>query len=402
MTEIINVGCIGSVGNGKSELIYALSNVRTQRDSREKKRNITIKAGYANVKLWNCFECNIKYSTAENVNEHICSNCSKNNNLIKHISFLDIAGHESLFESMINSISSMSFAIVIISVDEPISKKPQLKQHLLAAKVNNLNKLIVCLNKCDLVSIQTAGERKQELDEFLASLDIVPCAVIPTSFTNKLGLNYLIDAIDLYFNCETEKNNNQDTLFRITRSFDINFQNIDYTELKGGCIGGSLVSGNLNIGDKVYIIPGILTKQKDLTFTYEVLETTILGFQCDKIPIDNIQHGGLVAILTDIDPYYTKDDSLKNNILTTTLVDIHYNLKISYNKIDESYSPKNNDSIFLQIDNMLSEGKINKIKNNLLDIQLFKPIYVSENSNILLCIKKPTLKIIGIGKLISH
>ena len=169
---MLNLGTLGSVSDGKSEMIYQLSGIRTQRDSREKKRNITIKAGYANIKLWKCNECNKEYSTSENNIEFICSNCNENCNMIKHISFTDCPGHQELIDTMLTSISLVEGAIIVISVVEPLKNKPQLLQHLIAAKVSKLNKIIICLNKCDLVTIDIVKERKRELDNLLEKLDI--------------------------------------------------------------------------------------------------------------------------------------------------------------------------------------------------------------------------------------
>ena len=52
MQPIVNIGMLGSVSDGKSTTVYSLSGVKTQRHSSEMKRNITIKPGYANMKIY--------------------------------------------------------------------------------------------------------------------------------------------------------------------------------------------------------------------------------------------------------------------------------------------------------------------------------------------------------------
>jgi translation initiation factor 2 subunit 3 len=299
----------------------------------------------------------------------------------------------------------MTGAIVIISVIEPLKQKPQLLQHLIAAKVNNLDKLILCMNKCDLVPINIVKERKIELDEFLKKIDIKPLAIIPTSFTHNLGFNYLLKAIDIFFyNKETEKINK--TLFRITRSFDINPPGISYENIKGGCIGGSLISGSLKINDEVEINPGILTRNKDGRFKCEPIITKLLSFESDKIKLDTVEPGGLVGILTNIDPYYCKNDILKGNIVTLVgqSLPIYDEIKVEFNKIDEFdgiWIPKNGDKIFLQISNMFTEARLSKMKDIIMTFQLIKPICIDNDSKIMICIKQPILKIVGIGKMIN-
>lgn len=50
----INIGTIGHVAHGKSTLVKAISGVQTVRFRKELERNITIKLGYANAKLYKC------------------------------------------------------------------------------------------------------------------------------------------------------------------------------------------------------------------------------------------------------------------------------------------------------------------------------------------------------------
>lgn len=408
--KLFNLGTLGSVSDGKSEMIYQLSGgdqhygIRTQRDSREKKRNITIKAGYANIKIWKCEECLTLYSTKETALEYNCDNCNNNCIINNHISFVDCPGHQELIETMMISISLMKGAIVIISVVEPIKQKPQLIQHLISAKVNNLDKLILCMNKCDLVSINVVKERKIELDELLKKLEINPLVIIPTSFTHRLGIDYLLKAINLFFN-DTENEKIDKTLFRITRSFDINPPGISYEKIKGGCIGGSLISGSLKINDEVEINPGILTKNKNGRFTCEPIITKLLSFESDKVQLDLVEPGGLVGILTNIDPYYCKNDILKGNIITLVgqSLPVYDEIKIEFNKIDEFdgiWVPKNGDKLFLQIGNMFTEAILTKNKNNNMTFQLVKPVCIENNSKIMVCIKQPILRIVGIGKII--
>lgn len=52
-----NIGTIGHVAHGKSTLVLAVSGVSTVRHQKEKIRNITIKLGYANAKLYKCPRC---------------------------------------------------------------------------------------------------------------------------------------------------------------------------------------------------------------------------------------------------------------------------------------------------------------------------------------------------------
>merc|ERR1719410_737255 len=48
----INIGTIGHVAHGKSTVVKAISGVQTVRFKTELERNITIKLGYANAKIY--------------------------------------------------------------------------------------------------------------------------------------------------------------------------------------------------------------------------------------------------------------------------------------------------------------------------------------------------------------
>lgn len=50
----INIGTIGHVAHGKSTVVKAISGVQTVRFKNELERNITIKLGYANAKIYRC------------------------------------------------------------------------------------------------------------------------------------------------------------------------------------------------------------------------------------------------------------------------------------------------------------------------------------------------------------
>lgn len=50
----INIGTIGHVSHGKSTVVRQITGVNTVKFKKEKVRNITIKLGYANSKIYKC------------------------------------------------------------------------------------------------------------------------------------------------------------------------------------------------------------------------------------------------------------------------------------------------------------------------------------------------------------
>ena len=386
---IINIGCLGSVSDGKSTLVKCLTGTKTQKHSNEKIRNITIKQGYGNMKIWEDGS-----TTSSQVNKNI--------KLLNHISFVDCPGHHDYIQTMLASISIMDGAIFVIAADQPLSTKPQLIQHLEAIKLSNIEKIIICLNKIDLVNKNTLLSRKMELDLLLNKYDIKPFSIIPTSFNKNIGVNYLIDCIINLFNPDTYiKKSNDKTILKISRTFDINKPGTNWCNMNGGVIGGSLISGNLSIGDEIEILPGIVWKENN-EFKHQSIKTIVTSIKTDNIDLDKCISGGLIGVGTTLDPYYCKNDMLLGNIaikMKDNYKPIVYNtLKISYNLLNETI--KNNDILVLQIGTRVLDAKVIKINSNL-ELGLNKPVCIIENENILICKKINNLiKVIGNGKII--
>jgi len=402
-----SIGCLGSVSDGKSTLVKCLTGIQTQKHSSEQKRNITIKQGYANMKVWvnpNDTKLYTTNSKIENYTTEFGDNCL----LINHISFVDCPGHQELIKPMLSSISLMDGAIIVIAVDQSLDKKPQLIQHLAAAKLGKIDKIIICMNKIDLVSRDILMERKRELDEMLTFYNINPFIIIPTCFNKNIGLDILLKAIMILFNPTnfiTRTTNS--SLFRINRTFDINKPGTNWSNVVGGIIGGSLISGTLKIGDKIEIRPGQVSKTQDNIICQPIV-TEILSMQTDDNSLNEISPGGLIGIRTDIDPFYSKNDALAGNIAGPigTLPSIYDQITIETQIITTFgfiWEPNLTDSIMLQIGTRMVEGNLTKINKTKLTFKLNKPACIHNNQHIIICknIDK-ILRIVGEGIMFSE
>lgn len=384
---IINIGLLGSVSDGKSTLVKQLTGTQTQRHSNEKSRNITIKQGYGNMKIW------------QSSHGYLATNSEARPNdgddieypLANHISFVDCPGHQELIQTMLSSISLMDGAIIVIAVDQPMAMKPQLIQHLAAAKLANITKIIVCMNKIDLVSIDTLREYKKELDNLLAKYSIVPYAIIPTCFNKKIGLGYLLNAIMKLFNpTDYLERIGSNTCFAISRTFDINKPGTQWDEISGGVIGGSLLAGKLEVGDKIEIRPGQMSKGPNGKYVCQPIQTTILSIKTDTCDLQTIVPGGLIGIKTDMDPFYCKNDALSGNVagLVGTLPNIYSSLTINVILVTLfgfEWVPKPNDIVMLQIGTNISEAKLVQINDMHMLFDLAKPTVVADNQHIIIC-----------------
>ena len=398
---VLNVGMLGSVSDGKSTCVRELTGIKTQRHSSEKTRNITIKPGYANLKIWS--DGDKLYSTDSKPT--ILSKNDRDCNLVHHLSFIDCPGHQELILTMLGSIRLMDAVIVIVSAADPIEKKPQLIQHLAAIKLSGIKKILVCLNKLDLVTKDVANERYEELQKVLSKFDIKPIKIIPTSFNKKIGVSWLLQEIlDNFI-----PNNNVDEVsrFMATRSFDINKPGSNWNDLKGGVLGGSLFNGKLNVDDVIEIRPGICGKGKNGKLISQPIKTKILSIKTDQEELENMLPGGLMGVGTDIDPFYCKDDQLAGNIigLEGTLPSVYDSIELKFELIEDFggvWKPKVNDNVFLQVGTLSISSILTQVLKKTIKLSLSRPACIDEDLMIMISHKEDgIMKIVASGKIKS-
>ena len=397
LQPIVNIGMLGSVSDGKSTTVLKLTGTKTQRHSSELHRNITIKPGYANMKIYEHTDGSL----------HSCgSKDTLEGELVHHLSFIDCPGHFELILTMLANIDLMQGAIVIVSAAEPISMKPQLIQHLMAIKIANITNFIICMNKLDLISKDVAIQRKKELDELLNEMDVHPKIIIPMCINKKIGIDYLLSSIMEYFppNVESTKVSPK---FRISRSFDINKNNININTISGGVVGGSLICGKLNIGDKIEIRPGIVSKDSQGNIISTPLKSTIKSLQTDTVKLDSIVPGGLIGIGTDIDPFYCKNDYIVGNMvgLEGEMPPVYTNITIKFSNVNfdmDEWEPVVGNIVNLMISTMTTNAKITSIDNEILSLKLEKPVCIDKNNMIVLSVfgnqqSSKSIMIVGYG-----
>jgi elongation factor Tu len=134
----VNVGTIGHVDHGKTTLTAALTKVSADRGwAKYVPYDEVAKASESQgrrdaTKILTIATSHVEYSTQN-----------------RHYAHVDCPGHADYVKNMITGAAQMDGAILVVSAtDGPM---PQTREHVLLAKQVNVPKIVVWLNKCDLV-----------------------------------------------------------------------------------------------------------------------------------------------------------------------------------------------------------------------------------------------------------
>jgi len=150
----VNIGTIGHVDHGKTTLTAAITTVLAKKglselrsfDSidnapEEKERGITINTSH------------VEYETAN-----------------RHYAHVDCPGHADYVKNMVTGAAQMDGAIIVVAAtDGPM---PQTREHILLARQVNVPRLVVFMNKCDMVDDPEMLELvEMEMRELLSAYD---------------------------------------------------------------------------------------------------------------------------------------------------------------------------------------------------------------------------------------
>ncbi|MFH8038526.1 MAG: translation initiation factor IF-2 subunit gamma [Candidatus Aenigmatarchaeota archaeon] len=395
-----NIGVFGHVAHGKSTLVNAITGISTLRYSEEIERGITIKLGYADARIYKCKSCE-KYSTSEK-----CPYCFSETELIKTVSFVDSPGHESLMSVAITGASIINGAILVIAANEKCPR-PQTREHLIALQAANIEKVIVVQNKIDCVSKERALENYKEIKDFLKGTIYENSPIVPISAQQKINIDKVLELIVKEIpECEESKSN--DFKMYVVRSFDINKPGSIAENIKGGVLGGCINRGIIKKFDEIKILPGIKIEGK-----YKALKTRVENIKKSNISLDEAGAGGLVGILTTLDPSLTKSDNLAGSIVipSNKNVEMKEEAIIKYKLfervmgiVDERIVEpiKNGENLLLNIGVIKNIGKVINCDKEILKVKLSIPTFYEEDDKVtILRLIEGKWRLIGYGSLVE-
>jgi translation initiation factor 2 subunit 3 len=329
----INIGTIGHVAHGKSTVVKAISGVQTVRFKNELIRNITIKLGYANAKIYRCDGPKDEpgnyrskgSSTADEFEED-----GKTWKLQRHVSFVDCPGHDILMATMLNGAAVMDAALLLIAGNEPCPQ-PQTSEHLAAVEIMRLENIIILQNKVDLVKPDQAELQHEQIKRFVAGTVASEAPIIPISAVLRYNIDVVCEYIARYIPIPTRNFTSHARLI-VIRSFDVNKPGEDVQSLKGGVAGGSILQGVLRIGDEIEVRPGIVKKDEEGNVLCTPILSRIMSLYAEQNDLMYAVPGGLIGVGTKIDPTLTRADRLLGQVIGVKghLPDVFTEVEISY------------------------------------------------------------------------
>ena len=290
----VNIGTIGHVDHGKTTLTAAITTVLSNDGQaqamdyaaidnapEEKERGITINTSH------------VEYQTAT-----------------RHYAHVDCPGHADYIKNMITGAAQMDGAILVIAAtDGPMA---QTREHILLARQVGVPRIVVFLNKCDMVDDEelldlVEMEVRELLNEYEFPGDDTP--VIRGSALKALegdpkwvpAIHELMDAVDAYIPTPT-----RDT----DKPFLMPVEDVFTITGRGTVATGRVERGQLNLNDPLEIV-GIHETQNTVATGIEMFRKLLdyaesgdnVGVLLRGINRDQIQRGQVLAKPGSVNPH---------------------------------------------------------------------------------------------------
>jgi elongation factor Tu len=246
----VNIGTIGHVDHGKTTLTAAITTVLSTKGGgkamaydqidgapEEKARGITINTAH------------VEYETAN-----------------RHYAHVDCPGHADYVKNMITGAAQMDGGILVVSAaDGPM---PQTREHILLSRQVGVPRLVVFLNKCDMVDDEELLELvEMEVRDLLTEYEF-PGDDIPVVKGSALGalngeaqwvgaIDELMAAVDEYIPTP-ERQSDKPFLMPVEDVFSITG--------RGTVATGRVERGQVKVGDTVSIL-GLVEEEKNVVVT---------------------------------------------------------------------------------------------------------------------------------------
>ena len=242
----VNVGTIGHVDHGKTTLTAAITHVQALKGLCEEiKYDQVAKASESAgrrdaTKILTIASSHVEYATAN-----------------RHYAHVDCPGHADYVKNMITGAAQMDGAILVVSAVD--GAMPQTREHVLLARQVGVPKIVVFLNKCDLVEdAEMLDLVEMEVRELLSKYEydgdnapVIRGAAYPATQAASADdpackcITELMDALDSYI---------PEPVRELDKPFLMPIEDIFSIEGRGTVVTGRVERGTIHVGEDVEIV----------------------------------------------------------------------------------------------------------------------------------------------------
>ncbi|WMV10076.1 hypothetical protein MTR67_003461 [Solanum verrucosum] len=384
-----------------------LNDWETVRFKNELERNITIKLGYANAKIYKCEEercprpmCYKAYGSGKE-DSPTCDvpgfeSCKMK--LLRHVSFVDCPGHDILMATMLNGAAIMDGALLLIAANESCPQ-PQTSEHLAAVEIMRLQHIIILQNKVDLVQENVAINQHEAIQKFIQGTVADGAPVVPISAQLKYNIDvvceYIVKRIPIPVRDFTSPPN-----MIVIRSFDVNKPGFEVDDIRGGVAGGSILKGVLKVNQLIEVRPGIVVKDESGNIKCTPIYSRIVSLFAEQNELQFAVPGGLIGVGTTMDPTLTRADRLVGQVLgeVGSLPEVFVELEVNFFLLRRLLGVRTKDTerqgkvsklakgeiLMLNIGSMSTGARVVAVKNVFAKLQLTSPVCTSKGEKIAL------------------
>ncbi len=225
----------------------------------------------------------------------------------RHYAHIDAPGHADYIKNMITGAAQMDGAVLVVAATDGVM--PQTREHILLAKQVGLKKLIVFLNKVDMVEEKDLIELvEEEIRELLtkqgydgANTPIIKGSGLKALEAKDVSDEYaqkvkeLVDTMDSYFDMPVRETD---------KPFLMPIEDIFSIEGRGTVVTGRVERGEVKVGEEVEIV-GMKPTAK----------TTVTGVEMFNKQLQSAQAGDNAGVLLR---GTKKDDVHRGQVLAKT------------------------------------------------------------------------------------
>ncbi len=311
---------------------------------------------------------------------------------------MDAPGHETLMATVLAGAALMDGVLLVIAANEKCPQ-PQTAEHLMVLDTVGIKKIIIIQNKVDLVGKEQAIENYKQIKAFVKGSVAENVPIIPVSSQQHVGLDALLSAMQEHIPTPMRDTEKHPRMY-IVRSFDVNKPGTSIEKLNGGVLGGALLQGKLKVGDEIMVSPGIQVKDK-----WQQLKSKVVGLQKAGKDIKEAGPGGLLGVLTSLDPALTKADTLAGSMAGVDLPPVRSNLSLEIKMLERAVDAgkidpiKPGEMLMVNIGTARTIGVVKNFKKGVADFELRLPVVSDAGERAVLSRRiADRWRLIGVGK----